>query len=213
MEPGPLNRLGNAEMKESIVALELQPIRAKGLLQALAGCEDLRLAASEMTPELALKRVAEFCPAVVLVDGDLGAARMAGFLEAIRSVSPGSQPVLWIPEDDAGSELEALARSGIATIKRTSPVRRVLDELRRVARNRGPARAIAESAIGRVHFTSKEREVLDLLCQGLKNNDIARVLRISPSTVKVHLAHMYDKSGIRSRDILAAYARSLATGE
>src|SRR5258708_84651 len=117
-------------MMASLVALELQPIRAKGLRQALAGCEDLRLAASEITPELALKRGAETCPEAVLVDGDLGAVRIASFLEAIRAVSPGSQPVLWIPEDGAGPELEALASSGVATLRRTAPVHRVLDVLR-----------------------------------------------------------------------------------
>jgi DNA-binding NarL/FixJ family response regulator len=188
-------------MMKTLVALELQPIRAKGLQQALAGCEDLRLAASELTPELALKRVAETCPAVVLVDGDLGAGRIASFLKAIHSVSPRSQPVLWIPEDGGGPELEAMASSGIATLKRTAPVHRVLEVLRSVARN---PRDIAKLAIGRVHFTAREQEILNLLCQGLKNSDIARVLRISPSTVKVHLSHMYDKSGIHNRGLLAA---------
>jgi two-component system nitrate/nitrite response regulator NarL len=196
-------------MMETLVALELQPIRAMGLQQALADCGDLRLAASEMTPELALKRVAESCPAVVLVDGDLGAGRIASFLKAIRSVSPGSQPVLWIPQDGGGPELEALASSGIATLERTAPVHRVLEVLLRVARN---PRDIAGLAIGGVHFTVREQEILDLLCQGLKNSDIAGVLRISPSTVKVHLAHMYDKSGIHNRGLLAANAKSLALG-
>jgi DNA-binding NarL/FixJ family response regulator len=191
-------------MMKTLVALELQPVRAEGLQRALAGCEDLRLAASEMTPALALKRVAETRPAVVLVDGDLGAGKIASFLEAIRTVSPGSQPVLWIPEDGAGPGLEALASSGIATLERTATVQRVLDVLRRVARNRDPARAIAKSAIGRVHFTPREREILDLLRKGMKNSDIAGELRISPSTVKVHLAHMYDKSGIHNRGLLAA---------
>ena len=195
---------------ESVVALELQPIRAEGLRQVLAGCEDLRLVASEITTELALKRVGETRPAIVLVDGDLGAVRIASFLESVRTISPGSQPVLWVPEEGAGPELDALAGAGMATLSRTAPVQSVLDVLRGVARNRAARQAVAELAIGRVYFTPKEREVLGLLCQGLTTADIARVLRISPSTVKVHLAHMYDKSGIHSRDILAAYARSLA---
>jgi two-component system, NarL family, nitrate/nitrite response regulator NarL len=193
----------------SVVALEMQPIRAEGLRQVLAGCEDLRLPASEMTPELALKRVAEIRPAVVLVDGDLGAQEVVSFLKAVRAVSPGSRLVLWIPEGAVVHQFEDLARRGVVTLRRTSPVPRVLEVLRRLARERHPAQAAAERVIGHAQFTPKEREILSLLCQGLKNREIARALGISPSTVKVHLAHMYDKSGIHSREILAGYARAL----
>src|SRR5712671_3802630 len=97
----------------SAVALETQPIRAEGLRQVLASCEDLRLAASETTPELALKRAAETRPAVVLVDGDLGASEVASFLEAVRVVSPGSRLVVWILEDAVPHQFEELAKSGV----------------------------------------------------------------------------------------------------
>jgi DNA-binding NarL/FixJ family response regulator len=191
------------------VALETQPIRGEGLRQALARCEDLRLAASETTPELVLKRAAEIRPAVVLVDGDLGASEVASFLEAVRAVSPGSRLVVWIPEDAGAHQFEELARRGVVMLLRTSPVPRVLEVLRKLARDREPTQAAAELVIGHAQFTPKEREILGLLCQGLKNSEIARALSISPSTVKVHLTHMYDKSGIHSREILAGYARSL----
>jgi LuxR family transcriptional regulator, maltose regulon positive regulatory protein len=48
-------------------------------------------------------------------------------------------------------------------------------------------------------LTPRETEVHELLAQGLTNEEIARVLYISLSTAKVHVKHIYDKLGVRSR--------------
>ena len=60
-------------------------------------------------------------------------------------------------------------------------------------------------------LTAREREVYALLCEGLSNADIARRLFISHPTVKVHVRHIYDKLGIRSRTALALHAASRRT--
>jgi DNA-binding CsgD family transcriptional regulator len=48
-------------------------------------------------------------------------------------------------------------------------------------------------------LTPRESEVHDLLAQGLTNEEIARLLYISLSTTKVHVKHIYNKLGVRSR--------------
>jgi LuxR family maltose regulon positive regulatory protein len=48
-------------------------------------------------------------------------------------------------------------------------------------------------------LTPRESEVHDLLAQGLTNEEIARLLFISLSTTKVHVKHIYEKLGVRSR--------------
>jgi DNA-binding CsgD family transcriptional regulator/tetratricopeptide (TPR) repeat protein len=57
-------------------------------------------------------------------------------------------------------------------------------------------------------LTRREREVYELLCEGFGNAEMARRLFISPATVKVHVRHVYDKLGIRSRTALALNAAS-----
>jgi DNA-binding NarL/FixJ family response regulator len=48
-------------------------------------------------------------------------------------------------------------------------------------------------------LTPRENEVHDLLAQGLTNEQIAKALYISLSTTKVHVKHIYEKLGVRSR--------------
>jgi DNA-binding NarL/FixJ family response regulator len=55
-------------------------------------------------------------------------------------------------------------------------------------------------------LSAREREIYELMCDGLTNTDIAARLFISPATVKVHVRHVYDKLGIRSRTALALNA-------
>jgi DNA-binding CsgD family transcriptional regulator len=48
-------------------------------------------------------------------------------------------------------------------------------------------------------LSPREGEVLALVRQGFTNADIARALFISESTVKVHVRHIFEKTGARSR--------------
>jgi DNA-binding CsgD family transcriptional regulator len=48
-------------------------------------------------------------------------------------------------------------------------------------------------------LTPRETEVLNLIAQGLTNRAIADALFISTATVKVHVLHILEKLGVRSR--------------
>ena len=71
-------------------------------------------------------------------------------------------------------------------------------------RRRSPSRQTHDDPKSRL--SSREREVYELLGQGLTNLQIAQLLFISEATVKVHVHHIYDKLGIRSRTALAVQA-------
>jgi len=58
----------------------------------------------------------------------------------------------------------------------------------------------------RLTLSRRELEVYELITQGLTNREIARLLFIEESTVKVHAHHIYDKLGIRSRTALTVHA-------
>jgi DNA-binding NarL/FixJ family response regulator len=48
-------------------------------------------------------------------------------------------------------------------------------------------------------LSPREGEILELVRQGFTNADIARALFIAESTVKVHVSHILEKTGTRSR--------------
>jgi ATP/maltotriose-dependent transcriptional regulator MalT len=68
---------------------------------------------------------------------------------------------------------------------------------------RRPARATGEL------LTRREREVLELVSQGLSNKQIAHNLWIAESTVKLHVHHVLEKLGVKSRTEAAAVSAEL----
>jgi LuxR family maltose regulon positive regulatory protein len=48
-------------------------------------------------------------------------------------------------------------------------------------------------------LTARERDVLEMISQGLSNKRIARVLEISPETVKSHVKHVFLKLAVGTR--------------
>jgi DNA-binding CsgD family transcriptional regulator len=47
---------------------------------------------------------------------------------------------------------------------------------------------------------------MDLVEQGMKNREIAHIMGIKTGTVKIHLKHIFEKTGIRGRYGLALSA-------
>jgi DNA-binding NarL/FixJ family response regulator len=117
--------------------------------------------------------------------------------------------VIWgvsVTEAEALRFLQAGAR-GI--LRKTAGVAAVLACLRTVAAGRSwmedcvfrdPARA---SRYPRSELTAREQQVLELVEQGSKNKEIAQELGIRPGTVKIHLKHIFEKTGVRGRYGLA----------
>ena len=62
-------------------------------------------------------------------------------------------------------------------------------------------------------LSPREREVYELLIQRLTNREIAKLLFIEESTVKVHVHHIYDKLGVRSRLALTVQATLERSGQ
>jgi DNA-binding NarL/FixJ family response regulator len=145
----------------------------------------------------------------VVIDKGLGLVGVMDLLQKLAS-SPNPTPaVVWgtaITESEALRLLQAGAR-GI--VRRTSESGRLLDCLRAVTAGGtwmedgifGSTEKIYNPR--RSQLTTREREVVVLVEKGLRNRDIARMLGIQTGTVKIHLKHIFEKTGVRGRYGLA----------
>ncbi|HEY2842786.1 MAG TPA: helix-turn-helix transcriptional regulator, partial [Bryobacteraceae bacterium] len=58
-------------------------------------------------------------------------------------------------------------------------------------------------------LTPREKQIVQQICEGLKNKEIAQALSITAGTVKVHLMHVFEKTGVKDRFELAIQGRKL----
>ena len=67
-----------------------------------------------------------------------------------------------------------------------------------------------EAAIRSLGLTARECEILALLASGQSNKEMARMLGISPNTIKTHVARVYEKLEVQRRIQTIEKARWLA---
>lgn len=81
----------------------------------------------------------------------------------------------------------------------------------RLTRRRAPSSFERnDAAIRSLGLTPRECEILDMLASDLSIKEMARQLRISPNTVKTHLARVYEKLEVQRRIQAINKARELA---
>ena len=202
------------EEKKSVCVCDTQPVTAEGIRTLLSDSQTLRF--DQGTDSLARARgfLRDSAPAVLMLDKAFGMQIVLDWLAEIRSpgaadLTASTAIVIWgasITEAEALRLLQAGAR-GI--LRKTAGVNVVLACLRTVAAGRS---WMEESVFGeggrgerypRNKLTAREQQVLELVEQGFKNKEIALDLGIRPGTVKIHLKHIFEKTGVRGRYGLA----------
>ena len=188
---------------------ETQPMTAEGLRSVLARTEDLRVLWQADSLMGAIDLVKTQRPELILADKSFGSQSLLQFLQEIRPYLQNTAVVVW---GSSITEPEALRllQSGVrGVVRKTAHPELVLTCMRSVASGsnwmedtlfRDPPRM---ERYPRSELTSREQQVLELVEQGLKNKEIARQLGIRPGTVKIHLKHIFEKTGVRGRYGLA----------
>lgn len=199
-----------------VFACESQPVVLEGLARIFAATTDLTLVGSSADPLQAVEAIAACAPHVVLVDqtgGLRGAFRLLGELKARI---PQAAAVLWVHEVAEIESFRALQLGARGILRRTLPVENLLDCVRAAAQGSvWMENSISNQVAGFLHrrsaarLTPREREIIEQIMCGAKNKDVAAALGITAGTVKVHLMHIFEKTGVKDRLELAMHGPRL----
>ena len=200
----------------SVCLSDPQPIVQEGLKSVLAACEDLEFISAVASLEEASLEIERRRPTIVVADRGFGMHKLIEWVERVSRNSPQTEVVVWaaaISDVECFRVLRAGAR-GIA--RKTSPTSALLECLRQVSRKRLWTENLflsKDSPLARTRnrpLTPREQEVAALVTKGLKNREIAETLHIATGTVKIHLMHIFEKTGIRDRFELALHGLRIA---
>ena len=198
-----------SEAVYTVAVCGTEPIAMEGLRSLLESAEGLSVVASE--PDLAdgLAAAKELKPAVLVLDKAYGVHKVMECPAELRKAGCRTAVVVWgnaIPEAEA---LRFLRAGAAGVLRKTARLDATLACLLQVAR--GGTWLEVEPVVQEPRpvrlahnpLTSRELQVMELVERGMKNKDIGAALGIRTGTVKIHLKHIFEKTGIRGRYGLA----------
>ena len=202
-----------------VCACESQPIVVEGLRRSLEDLEDLEFVGCVDNLRGLFDLVEKDSPTVCLIDKSFGTSSLLQIVADLKARAPKTEPVLWAAEVSEVESFRALQVGARGILKKTLPVEVILDCIRTVAKgNIWIECSVSNQFVGFLNrrstprLTPREEEILNLVMKGMKNKQIAGELSITTGTVKVHLMHIFEKTGVKDRFELAMYGRKLRGG-
>jgi len=192
--------------RKLVVACESQPLMMEGLRTLLRDCVDLKFAGGASSIAAGIEIVRAVRPAVVIIDKALGYQAIADWLQALKG--SGTSAVVW-GSGIGNAEALRFVQAGVrGVVQKNSELESILACLRAVGEGSNwMADTILQTsprpARSRSSLTPREAQIVELVEKGMRNKEIATRLGIQTGTVKIHLKHIFEKTGCRGRYGLA----------
>lgn len=196
----------SSETRKNVVIVDAQPVSIEGMRALLEVCPDLKYSGAVTTLPAGIELVRSIRPAIAVIDKSFGVQPLVDWLPSLRSSR--TAPIVW-GSGIGNSEALRLVQAGARGVVQKSSELDVLLSCIRTAADGGTwmSDTILQSpereARSRSNLTSREQEVVELVERGMRNKEIAHTLGIQTGTVKIHLKHIFEKTGCRGRYGLA----------
>jgi DNA-binding NarL/FixJ family response regulator len=193
-----------------------QPVVRHGLASVLGGSEQFAFVDSTSTLDEALGQLDALRPGILILDRSFGMHALVERIDEVRRRSPATEVVIWAAHISDVESFRLLQAGARGVVRKTSEIHALIDCFQTVVKKQiwtDSLVADTESPLGRPRsrpLTPREQQVAELVSKGMKNREIAEELSIATGTVKIHLMHIFEKTGIRDRFELALHGLRLA---
>ena len=203
----------------------------RGLIALLGQDAGLHVVGEAGDAAEALRLVPTLQPDVILLDNHLPGVMGVDAIRGLREVSPRSRVLMLTVSEDSQDLAAALRNGAQGYLLKTIDGDLLAQAIRRAAQGEPvvspelmgklvaafqsqgapsaaspvPAPEVAASDSG-TPLSPREEEVLREIARGMSTKEIARVLDIAETTVKIHVQHILRKLGLTSRVQAAVYA-------
>ena len=200
--------------KIRVMLVEYNPHYRKVIALALKHEPGIQLASEFGTAEIALRSLRDRTngelPDLVLLDLRLPGMDGLEALPQFLSVAPGAKIIILTQSDQEADVLRAISLGASGYLLKSSTVTTITDGIRTVIKggaslDAGVARFIIHTLKTRLSkgsseglLTDRQTEILTLLGEGLLKKEIADRLKITYATVDEHVAHIYERLGVRN---------------
>lgn len=193
---------------KTVAICDTEPISIEGLRAMLATDGDFCVVGAETSLLGAMDIIRENRPDLAIIDKTFGIHAILDWIRRLRGTA--TSALVWGMSMSDTEAMRLVEAGAMGVIRKTAHVETLLSAIRSVAAGNSwideslrPPREDHFIRSHRSNLTGRELQVLELVEQGMRNKDIARTLGIQAGTVKIHLKHIFEKTGIHGRYGLA----------
>ncbi|MGY4508747.1 LuxR C-terminal-related transcriptional regulator [Bradyrhizobium sp. USDA 3650] len=201
-----------------LLLVDPQPIVLQGLRSVLGTQPDFDVVAASSDRTSCLQAIRKLTPDVALLADKVPDLTVSEILAIVKAEKLSTRLVFFTESDTDHDLASAIAAGACSAISKYASPATMLRSLRLMTKS-GVALAKSDlSAAGKEAegdgkvekmlelLTQRERQIARLVAEGLSNKEIARQLKVSDGTVKVHLYNIFQKLEITNRTVLATIA-------
>ena len=202
----------------TILLADDHPMMRRGLRQLLEMEPDLKVVAEANDGEEALALAKEYNPELILLDNNMPKLNGVETLKRLRQQGHQGKVLLFTVSNDEEDVRAALRNGADGYLLKDMEPEELVQKLRdalvddlvvSAALTKVLAQALRDPTANPAQvntLTERERQVLKMIAGGNSNKMIGRKLGITEGTVKVHVKHLLNKLGLRSRVEAAVWA-------
>jgi two-component system nitrate/nitrite response regulator NarL len=195
--------------KKTIAICDTQPITTEGLKLLIGAEAGLHFTEALDSLEAASEAIRTRPPDLMILDKGFGMHAVLDWVQDLKFVERPPATVVWGVSMTEAEALRLLQAGAKGIVRKSADLTSLVACLKTVAsgscwmEDSVFRESMRPDRHSRSELTPREQQVLDLVEQGFKNKEIGMELGIRPGTVKIHLKHIFEKTGVHGRYGLA----------